>query len=211
MANSLQDQLVKAGLADAVQAEKSRPKSPSKSRRKPQSNAKPKPKAKPKTQGDPARRTAVPKRQPAKPRSPEDAALAQERRELRIMEQQRKQQEKTALQAERDKQQRRQRLRDFLLREQKNDRAGEIPFNFTADKRIRRLYVTPQQRDALRKGELLIAVLGKRDFIIDPDQLAQVRDMDPQLFIYNGAEQQDSGPADDDPYKDYAVPDDLTW
>ncbi len=204
MANSLQDQLVKAGLADAAQAKPVKPKPKAKSR----SKTKSKPQGKRAGRADTSK-SAPPKR--SKPQTPEDAALAQERRELRLMEQQRKQQEKAAQQAEREKQQRRQRLRDFLLREQRNDRSGEIPFNFTADNRIRRLYVTPAQRDALQKGELLIAVLGKRDFIIAPAQAQQARAMDASLFIYNGAEQEEAAPAEDDPYKDYTVPDDLMW
>ncbi len=195
MANSLQEQLIKAGLADQAQA-RTRKSTPKPAGHTPRRAGKPKPARKP-----------VAARSPR----PRDPALEQERRELRAMEQERIRQDKQALEAAREKQQRRERVRAFLLQHQQNDRNGDIAFNFQADRRIRRLYVTAPQRDALQRGALQVAVLGKRDFLIEAALAEQVLALDAELFLYDATRITEDAPAEDDPYKDYAVPDDLMW
>jgi uncharacterized protein YaiL (DUF2058 family) len=200
MANSLRDQLIKAGLTEQAPV---RPGEPPKPRARSKSKGKG-------NKGNPKR----PAPRPRRPAVPRDPALEQERRELRAMEQARIREEKRARAAARDIQQRRAAARDFLLRHQLNDRAGDIPFNFQADNRIRRLYVTTAQRQALLAGELRIAVLGKRDFLLTPAQAAQARALDAGLFIHSAeqAEQAEQDrPAEEDPYRDHPVPDDLMW
>lgn len=192
MGNSLRDQLIKAGLAEQEPAGRRAPKA------KPQ-----------------AQKTRRPSRAKSAGRKPPaaavDPALERERRELRAMEQARIREEKQAQEAAREKQQRRERVRDFLLEHQHNDSSGDIPYNFQAGSRIRRLYVTAAQRDALLAGRLRIAVLGKRDFLIEPPQAEQAQSMDAELYIHDASQVDEGGPAEDDPYKDYAVPDDLMW
>lgn len=195
MANSLRDQLIKAGLADQA---------PDPGRRRPGKA--------------PANHTrSRPKRSPkaasARPSAPRDPALEQERRELRAMEQARIREEKQVQAAARQAQQRREAARAFLLRHQQNDRAGELPFHFQAGPRIRRLYVTATQHRALLAGELRVAVLGKRDFLIAPAQAEEVLALDPELFVF-AATPADAGadrPEEEDPYRDFPVPDDLMW
>lgn len=192
MANSLRDQLIKAGLADqapaksAVRPEKTGTKKTSRPRR----AAKPKP----------ARRVAS-----------ADPALERERRELRAMEQARIREEKQALATARATQQRREAARAFLLDHQQNDRAGDIPFHFQAGERIRRLFVTAAQRQALLAGELWVAVLGKRDFLITPQQAEEALVLDPGLFVFTASPADAEPPGEGDPYQDYPVPDDLMW
>lgn len=202
MANSLQEQLIRAGLADEKKVTPARPKPKSTGGFKSKSSKKGKPSGAPK---QPVQR------QSAKPLSEEAAALQQERRDLRAMEQQRIREAKSAKVEARDLQQRRDKLRGLLLKIGKNDRSGEILFNFAADNRIRRLYVTDSQKQALSAGELLVVVLGKRDFLIDRSEREQVRDIDTEAFIYDATEDL-SGTADgEDAYADYVVPDDLMW
>lgn len=197
MANSLRDQLIRAGLAEQA---------PSRSEDAP-AKTRPKPKPKPKPRSGPAPAAGRSRR----PVAPRDPALEQERRELRAMEQARIREEKQAQAAAREIQQRRDAVRDFLLRHQQNDRAGDIPFHFQAHNRIRRLYVTAAQREALLAGALQVAVLGKRDFLITPEQAGQARELDAGLFIHDAVQAGQDDPAHDDPYRDYAVPDDLMW
>ena len=202
MANSLRDQLIKTGLAE--QAPRPAGEAPGKGR--PNTKA---------DRQDKATALARPQRAPAKgPRRaslPRDPALEQERRELRVMEQARIREEKQAQAAARNVQQRRAAARDFLLRHQQNDRDGDIPFHFQAEQRIRRLYVTAAQRQALLAGELQVAVLGKRDFLITPERAGQAHALDAGLFIYDVVQASQDTPAEEDPYRDHPVPDDLMW
>ena len=191
MANSLRDQLIKAGLADQAPARAAgRP-------------------AKPRA---PVARSCPP-RQPDVPRgrSHRDPALEQERRDLRAMEQARIREEKQAQAAARETQQRRAAARAFLLDHQLNDPAGDIPFHFQAGERIRRLFVTADQRSALLAGGLRVAVLGKRDVLLTPAQAEKALALDPGLFVFAADPVSGDAGDDDDPYRDYPVPDDLMW
>ncbi|MCA1804372.1 MAG: DUF2058 domain-containing protein [Xanthomonadaceae bacterium] len=192
MANSLRDQLIKAGLA--VQA-------PAKAAGRPEKSGSKKPsRPRPATKTKPVRRVAA-----------RDPALEQERRELRAMEQARIREEKQAQATARATQQRREAARVFLLDHRHNDRAGDIPFHFQAGERIRRLFVTATQRQALLAGELRVAVLGKRDFLITPQQAEEALVLDPGLFVFTASPADAEPSGEGDPYQDYPVPDDLMW
>lgn len=192
MANSLRDQLIKAGLADQASAKSAgRPEKPGTKK--------------------PSRPRRAAKTQPARRVAPSDPALERERRELRAMEQARIREEKQAQAAARATQQRRDAARVFLLVHQQNDRAGDLPFHFQAGERIRRLFVTAAQRQALLAGELQVAVLGKRDFLITPRQAEEVLGLDPGLFVFTASPPDAEPPGEGDPYQDYPVPDDLMW
>ncbi|HMB38638.1 MAG TPA: DUF2058 family protein [Wenzhouxiangellaceae bacterium] len=85
---------------------------------------------------------------------------------------------------------------------------AELPRYFEHLGRIRRVLCTQQQRDAINSGELGIVNLRGRYLIVEPEVLAQYKaladDLVPDL---GGAE-----PKGDDAEKDYPpVPDDLTW
>jgi uncharacterized protein len=191
MANSLRDQLIKAGLAEQAPAKVSgRPE---------------------KTRAKTSRSRPKRGQKPARPAASRDPALEQERRELRAMEQARIREEKRSQAAARATQQRREAARAFLLEHQQNDRAGDIPFHFQAGARIRRLFVTAAQRQALLAGELRVAVLGKRDFLVTPARAKEVLALDPELFIFTASPTDTASSGEEDPYRDYPVPDDLMW
>lgn len=191
MANSLRDQLIKAGLAEQAPAS-GRPghKTTKPSRPQPKRRAKP---------------------APTRKATPRDPALERERRELRAMEQARVREERQARLAAQESQRRRAEARAFLLDHQQNDPAGELPFHFQAGDRIRRLFVTPEQRRTLLAGELRVAVLGKRDFLITPEQAEQVLALEPGLFVFAASPAGEEPRGEEDAYRDHPVPDDLMW
>lgn len=85
---------------------------------------------------------------------------------------------------------------------------AELPRYFEHLGRIRRVMCTPRQRDAINSGDLGIVNLRGRYLIVAPDVLARYKvvaeDLVPDL---SGAE-----PRTDEEASDYPpVPDDLTW
>lgn len=83
-------------------------------------------------------------------------------------------------------------------------------FNFAAGAKIRRIPVDAALRQRILQGELLIARCEGRYDLVPKDAAERIRERDPRAIVaLPGAEQ--ATPAEDDPYKDFVVPDDLTW
>ena len=183
MANSLQEQLVKAGLATQDQARKTRT-----TRRKDRKQGK--------TQDDGAKRAAEARRQ-------------------QLAERDRKLNEKR--ETERKNQEIRQRIRDIVLAASMNNEKADTPYNVLHGAKVRRIYVTAEQRDGLAGGTLAVATARGRHHVIPLDVADQITGLMPDYYLYRADKPQVAEPpagaaeGDDDPYADYAVPDDLMW
>lgn len=90
-----------------------------------------------------------------------------------------------------------------------NDENAELPRYFEHLGRIRRVMCTPGQRAAINAGELAIVNLRGSYLIVEPAVLARYRALAPDLVPdLGGAEPE----ASDDEREDYPpVPDDLMW
>jgi uncharacterized protein YaiL (DUF2058 family) len=82
-------------------------------------------------------------------------------------------------------------------------------YNFQDGTNIRRVPVTPELRARLIRGELAIVRCEGRYAFVPASVGEQVRGRVERALIHHN--KPDKGPAEDDPYKDYAVPDDLMW
>jgi len=82
-------------------------------------------------------------------------------------------------------------------------------FNFVTFRKIRRIAVNDERREKLRKGELCIVWFEGRTAMVPAEIGARIRERDEQAVIAyrEGPEEVD----ENDPYKDYVVPDDLMW
>lgn len=90
---------------------------------------------------------------------------------------------------------------------------GELAYNFTAGKKIKKIYVNDDIQDRLSRGKLAIASpeQDNKSFAIIPLGVAdKIRQRDQDCFIYI-AENQSPEVEEDDPYADYQIPDDLMW
>lgn len=93
-----------------------------------------------------------------------------------------------------------------------NVQDGEIVFNFTHENKIKRIYVTQSIQDNIQNGKLVIAVQGDGYAVIPKqagDKISQ-RDDSVVIFEANGDDAQAST-EEDDWYADFKVPDDLMW
>jgi hypothetical protein len=90
---------------------------------------------------------------------------------------------------------------------------GELAYNFTAGKKIKKIYVNDDIQDRLSRGKLAITSpeQDNKNFAIIPLGVAdKIRQRDQDCFIYI-AENQSPEIEEDDPYADYQIPDDLMW
>lgn len=86
---------------------------------------------------------------------------------------------------------------------------GDVAYNFTDGKLVKRLYVTAKVHDELSRGLLAIA---KQDdnYQLVPSVVAEKiqQRMSDCILVLNVKQQQ---PEEDDPYADFKIPDDLMW
>jgi uncharacterized protein YaiL (DUF2058 family) len=90
---------------------------------------------------------------------------------------------------------------------------GEIAFNFTLGDKVKTIYVTDQQVNALPKGLLAITVVDGVYELVPAKVAERIADRDKSMVVFC----QDSETAGElseeerDWYKDYDIPDNLMW
>ncbi|BFM22060.1 DUF2058 domain-containing protein [Gilvimarinus japonicus] len=87
---------------------------------------------------------------------------------------------------------------------------SEVDYNFTDGKTIKKLLVTPRVQQLLMRGQLVIAKLGD-GYELVPRVVADKIALRDQACIIVTKGPVDDEPDEDDPYKDYVIPDDLMW
>lgn len=183
MSLSLREQLLQAGLVTEKQAKQAeRSKSQQRHREK-----KGGPKAPP----------------PPPARAAQQAAAA---KLLRDQELNRKQQEKAARKA------RAAELRQLVQTLRVPRPESDDYYNFVDGGKIHRIQVTPDLRARLVAGSLAIVRYDGRYDVLPADALDRIRERHADAIVANpGTEATQPAPTEDDPYKDFVVPDDLTW
>jgi len=87
-------------------------------------------------------------------------------------------------------------------------------YNFVDGAKIRRICVDADQRRRILNGDLLIVRCEGRYNLVPADAAARIRERDERAVLPPPAATTATAadePAADDPYKDFVVPDDLTW
>lgn len=130
------------------------------------------------------------------------AAAAKAARDLELN---RRQQEKAAAKA------RRAEARQLIEQHRLPPVDTEEFYNFTDENRIARLRVTPAMREQLIKGTLAIARYNGHYAVIPATEVERIRERDEHAVIPTAAAPETKAPSQDDPYKDFVVPDDLMW
>lgn len=89
---------------------------------------------------------------------------------------------------------------------------AEIKYNFTDahSQKVKSMYVTELQQYQLAKGLIAIAFNGEKNVLIPRVIADKAAERDASAILYI-AEIRDDTPDEDDPYKDYQIPDDLMW
>ena len=87
---------------------------------------------------------------------------------------------------------------------------GDEKYNFVHDSKVKTLYVEPLIRRSLLNGQLLVVVADDTFSIIPSGAAEKIAQRAPEMIIANTQETA-TEPDDDDPYKDFVVPDDLMW
>jgi hypothetical protein len=191
VADSLRDQLVKAGLATSAQAKKAE-----RSKRAGET-AKRHDKAKGKAKGPDGK-----KDEPSSLTQQVKAKAAQQRAEK----------------AARDKAIAQ--VRQLIAQNDQRTKVSDdeaVPYNFVHGQKIKKIHVTKAQLEALSSGRLIVVNNNGIYHFVDEKVAEQIAARDPKRIIVahsneNKNENKDATPsADDEYYAKFAIPDDLDW
>lgn len=192
---TLQDALLKAGLADEKQAEKPR--------RRGKTGAGDSGSKKARANG-----AAGKKKRTARKKKSADSDLARAyaaRRKAEVREKEAEKQRRVAEQEERRK--RNLQLDEIIKGNTLNRKDAEVPRYFEHMGRIRRVLCTPEQREQLNRGEIGVVNLRGSYLLVSPEILAKYREVAPDLVP--DLEGHDEPEDDGSHYP--PVPDDLVW
>ncbi|MFT4822847.1 MAG: hypothetical protein ACJAUG_001746 [Halioglobus sp.] len=91
-----------------------------------------------------------------------------------------------------------------------NRGSGELAYQFTDEKKIKKLYVTGELQQQLIKGQIAITRLGESYELVPAPVAEKIQQRNAAAIVL--LNQKDSQEIDaDDPYADYQIPDDLMW
>lgn len=100
-------------------------------------------------------------------------------------------------------------LKKIINEHKLNDEKAEVPRNFEYRGRIKRIYVTPKQQQALTEEELGIAMVAGRSFLLPLEAMAEVEKVQAEAVAWPRPEGEKGDQDDED--GDHKVPDDLMW
>lgn len=95
-------------------------------------------------------------------------------------------------------------------RQKKGAGEADVEYNFTDGKLIKKMRVSPLVLEQIARGLLAVVKLGESYELVPrivADKIAQ-RD---EKYVVVANTKQDNKVDEDDPYKDYVIPDDLMW
>ena len=204
MAQSLQDQLLKAGLVTEKQVQDSRRKDP----RGRKQNKKAAKKARPPQ----ARSVVVTATTPSNPPTSEREREVARQRAAKVARDRALNQNRVA---DAERKARRAQVRQLVQsNEQKQEPGADVPYNFQRGRKIKRIYVTASQRQQLLAGSLAVVAMDNAHHFLEPSVAARVLEMAPDAWMHRhdptAAAQTQATPGED-PYAGFEVPDDLMW
>lgn len=88
--------------------------------------------------------------------------------------------------------------------------AGELPYRFTAEKKIRKIFITQKVIDQLSNGILAIVQEKPNVYAIVPADIGKkIESIDENRLILLHTKK--TSPDEEDPYSEFEIPDDLMW
>jgi len=98
-----------------------------------------------------------------------------------------------------------------LIKMNRIDRsAGEVPYQFTDGRKIKKLHVTTQLQNELSRGRVAIAKLGESYELVPAAAARKIMQRDEQVIVLLNTNEP-LGTDENDPYAQYQIPDDLMW
>lgn len=106
-------------------------------------------------------------------------------------------------------------IRQMIVTSRIDRSGGDVAYQFVQDRKIKKAYVTQTQYEQLVLGRIAIVALGEGYELVPAKIAEKISQRDPgAILLLNTQSQaaaQSAEAADEDPYADYPIPDDLMW
>jgi len=102
-------------------------------------------------------------------------------------------------------------IRQLIEAHRLERKGGDVSWQFTDAKKIKKLYVTAAQRDQLSRGQIAIVRLGDGHELVPAIVAERISQRDEEAVVLLNIKSVSTEADADDPYADYKIPDDLMW
>lgn len=102
-------------------------------------------------------------------------------------------------------------IKQLILSNAVRREEGEVGFQFVVAQKIKKIYLSKEQHEHLLKGRLAISILLGEYIIVPTVVAAKVRERDEAAIVYIKETSLTEDADENDPYKDFEIPDDLMW
>jgi uncharacterized protein YaiL (DUF2058 family) len=101
-------------------------------------------------------------------------------------------------------------VRQIILHARVSRAGGDVPYHFTDGKSVKKLNVTRALADQLSWGQLAVVRFDDHYELVPARAAEKLRERNPEVVVALHVPESNR-PAEDDPYADYKIPDDLMW
>ncbi len=102
-------------------------------------------------------------------------------------------------------------IRQLIENHRLDRQRGDISWQFTDEKKIKKLYVSKAQQDQLSRGVIGIVRFGEGHELVPAVVAEKIRQRDAGAVVLLNSRKPTEEVDADDPYADYRIPDDLMW
>jgi uncharacterized protein YaiL (DUF2058 family) len=88
---------------------------------------------------------------------------------------------------------------------------GEIDYHFTYDNKVKRIAINDATQKSLVNGRLAICVLNEEFYLINKEATEKLAEIDASVLVALHEKVDVNEIDEDDPYAEFAIPDDLIW
>jgi len=101
-------------------------------------------------------------------------------------------------------------IKQIIEHSKQNRGAADVAYHFTDGKSVKKIYVTKELSDQLSRGQLAVVKWEERYELVPKKVAEKIMERDARYVV--ALHKPDTQiPAEDDPYADYKIPDDLMW
>ena len=104
-----------------------------------------------------------------------------------------------------------QRILQILQHHQVSNVKGEAEYNYTFNSKIKKLFVDAVTHKALVNGHLALCGVNDTTYIVTTETAEKVASLDKAVILVQNTKVADEVIAEDDPYAEFQIPDDMMW